>query len=336
MASGKRGVLPEPDPEKLAVVEALAARAAQPARIGNVRLGTAGWTDKTLIQSGRFYPPKTSSAQARLQHYARHFSLVEVDATYYTLLPPEVAEHWVEWTPSEMVFDVKAHPVVTGHPIDVTRLPADLRQELEQAGHGPRVYRERIPAEIGDEIERRFRLTLQPLAHAGRFGCVMVQFPPWFTATRGNARRIEELAASWQSVRLSIEFRHRSWMSESRRERVLDLLRAHRLAYVCVDEPDVAGGGVPPLVTVTHPELSLLRFHGHNVAGWSKKGASVHERFDYLYGPEELAAWVEPIRRLSAESGEVHAIFNNCVRNYAVVDAKGLAVLLGAERAEGH
>lgn len=49
--------------------------------------GTAGWTDKTLIASGRFYPKGKSSAEERLRHYARHFSMVEVDATYYALLP---------------------------------------------------------------------------------------------------------------------------------------------------------------------------------------------------------------------------------------------------------
>jgi uncharacterized protein YecE (DUF72 family) len=321
--------IPEADPDELAEVEELAARAPMPARVGNVRTGTAGWTDKTLVKSGLFYPAKTTTAQARLEHYGRHFSLVEVDATYYALLPPEVAQNWLRWAPPELVFDVKAHPVVTGHPIDVSRLPADLRDELEAAGRTGRVYRDRIPAEVGDEIERRFAELLEPLLSARRLGALMVQFPPWFTATRGNVRRIEALRQRFAEVPLSVEFRHKSWLLPERRERVLDLLRAERISYVCVDEPDVAGGGVPPLVAVTHPELSLIRFHGHNLAGWSKKGASVHERFDYLYGASELRAWTEPARRLARESREVHAIFNNCVRNYAVLDAKGLAALLG-------
>jgi uncharacterized protein YecE (DUF72 family) len=321
--------IPEPDPEKLAAIEALAQSAPEPAEVGNVRLGTAGWTDKTLIQSGRFYPPKSSSAQARLEHYAKHFPLVEVDATYYALLPPETAERWLHWTPESFVFDVKAHPILTGHPIEIARLPKELVRELEAAGHSGRIYRERIPAEIGDEIEARFRRLIEPLQGAGRLGCVMLQFPPWFTATRKNARRIEELGERWQGVPLSVEFRHRSWLLPERRERVLELLRARRMSYVVVDEPDVAAGGVPPLVAVTNPELSLVRFHGQNLAGWSKQRATVHERFDYLYGPEELRAWLAPVSELSRQSRQVHAIFNNCVRNYAVVDAKGLAALIG-------
>ncbi len=323
--------IPEPDPETLAAVEALAERAPLPARIESVRLGTAGWTDKTLIQSGRFYPKKTSTAEARLQHYAKHFSLVEVDATYYTLLPREVAEHWIEWTPDSFVFDVKAHPVLTGHPIDVTRLPADIKLALEELGHTRRVYRERIPSEIADEIEARFFVTLEPLIEAGRLGCVMLQYPPWFTATKKHAAELERLRERFGELPISVEFRHKSWLLPERRARVLDLLRAQRLSYVCVDEPDVAGGGVPPVVSVTTPQLSLLRFHGRNQAGWSKRGASVHERFDYLYGPDEIARFVDSVKALSNESSEVHAIFNNCVRNYAVIDAKALAALLAEQ-----
>ena len=103
---------------------------------------------------------------------------------------------------------------------------------------------------------------------------------------------------------------------------------SNQLAYVCVDEPERDGKGVPPVVRVTDPELAVVRFHGQNIAGWSTPGASVRARFDYLYTPEELAAWTEPVRELAGHAREVHAVFNNCVRNYAVLNAKNLAVLL--------
>ena len=126
--------LPPPDPERLAAATKLAERAHEPAVVENIRFGTAGWTDRTLVQGGLFYPPGASSPQARLEHYAKHFAFVEVDATYYALLPPETTARWVEWTPANFCFDVKAHPVLTGHPIDMAKLPSDLKQELERAG----------------------------------------------------------------------------------------------------------------------------------------------------------------------------------------------------------
>ena len=317
----------EPDQQLSAVARSLAQRASEPAVVDNVSTGTAGWTDRTLLKSGRFYPKGTSQAGERLAFYARHFAMVEVDATYYSLLPPATAERWIQVTPAGFYFDVKAHPVLTGHPIDVTRLPADLKSAVEQAGFERRVYAERLPKELSLEMRSRFRALVEPLQQAGKLGCVMVQLPPWFQATRGNARRIEALAESFGDIPLSVEFRHPSWLAAERRDRVFDLLARHRLSYVCVDEPDVPGGGVPPVVRVTNVRLAIIRFHGKNLAGWQRKGASVHERFDYLYSPDELSAWVEPVRRLSGEAREVHAVFNNCVRDYAVVNAKGLAVL---------
>jgi uncharacterized protein YecE (DUF72 family) len=307
---------------------ALASRAPEPAVVRNVRVGTAGWTDPSLLKSKLFYPRGTSSPRARLGFYARHFDLVEVDATYYTLIPPEMAARWVEWTPPTFCFDVKANPILTGHPIDVSRLPADLRARIplddEDRVH---VYPDKLPPELATEIEARFRAFLEPLRVAGRLGTVLLQFPPWTQATRGNARKLEETLERWADIPLAVEFRHRSWLDPERRERVHDMLRAARASYVVVDEPDVPLGGVPPVLAVTNPELAIVRFHGHNKAGW-RRGSTVAERFDYLYAPEELAAWVPSVKELAGEAKQVHAVFNNCVRNYAVVDAKGLAVLL--------
>jgi hypothetical protein len=67
---------------------------AQP--IGNVYYGTCGWTDRTLIESGSFYPANLRSSEGRLRHYAREFPLVEVDATFYSPPSEENARLWAE------------------------------------------------------------------------------------------------------------------------------------------------------------------------------------------------------------------------------------------------
>lgn len=314
---------PPPDPERMARATALSVAAPLPAQVGKARFGTAGWTDRTLLESGSFYPKSASSPEQRLRHYAAHFSLVEVDATYYTLLAPDVAERWVSWTPSSFRFNVKAFPLFTGHPIDVSRLPSDLKAACAEAGYEKRVYAQALPPDVRAEMAARFLAFLAPLTHAGRLGSVLLQFPPWFTATRGNSRRLEELRRDYPELPFAVEFREASWLMPERRPRVFELLHGLDMSYVCVDEP-----GLPEVTAVTHAPLAVLRFHGHNRAGWAKKGASVQERFDYLYDPSELSAWVEPVRRLTREAAEVHAIFNNCVRNYAVLGAKDLAVLL--------
>lgn len=324
MAARRKIVVPPPDPARLAQATELAERAPKPAVAGNVQFGTAGWTDPTLLESGLFYPRGKQTPESRLRFYAEHFGLVEVDATYYALLPPETAERWVTWTPDTFRFDVKAFPALTGHPIDVSRLPADLKAACQTLGHERRVYPDKLSPELRSEIESRFLAFLRPLTEHGRLGALLLQFPPWYTATHANVQRLEALRSTFPEVPLSVEFRHDSWFERGRRSGVLDVLRAQHMSYVCIDEPLI----VSELLEVTNPQLSIVRFHGRNREGWTKKGASVHERFDYLYDGSELQAWVGPIRRLQQEAEVVHAIFNNCVRNYAVLNAKDLATLL--------
>jgi uncharacterized protein YecE (DUF72 family) len=318
-----------PNPEHYRDAEALAARAPRPAVWQNVRFATAGWTDRTLVHDSPFYPKAAKTPEARLRHYSGEFSLVEVDATYYALLGADIVARWVDWTDESFRFDVKAHPIVTGHPIEVERLPRDIKAACEAASIGPRVYPVKLPNEIRNELEARFAASLEPLRAAGRLAALFVQFPPWFASTRGNVRRLEDVADRWGTLPLAVEFRHKSWLEESRRERVFALLRELDMSYVCVDEPPSRTGGLPNVVAVTNPKLAVVRFHGHNRDAWDKKGASVIERFNYLYRPEELTGWVAPLRKLAAEAENVHAVFNNCVRNYAVLNAKDLAFLVG-------
>lgn len=320
--------LPSPDPSVEQAARELAATAPVPAQTRSVAYGTAGWTDPTLVSCGRFYPPSARGAAERLSYYASQFPIVEVDATYYAIPSPSAAQRWAERTPPGFVFDIKAHPIFTGHPLDRARLPKDVQQEL--AGVRPdrrRLYPKDVPVELQNELALRFYGALEPLREAGKLGCVMVQLPPWTTATRGAARQLEALTDRLPDTRIAIEFRHPSWLEAQRRDRVFGLLERNSFAYVCVDEPDVMGGGVPPLIRATREDLAIIRFHGHNVGGW-RQGASVLERFNYLYGPEELRAWMEPVRRLAGEANEVHAVFNNCVRDFAVLNAKGLAALM--------
>jgi uncharacterized protein YecE (DUF72 family) len=67
--------------------------------MGEVKVGTAGWTDPTLIASG-WYPPEADTAEKRLRFYARQFPLVEVDSTYYALPAEQTAKAWTERTPA--------------------------------------------------------------------------------------------------------------------------------------------------------------------------------------------------------------------------------------------
>ena len=74
--------------------------------MGQIEVGTASWTDRTLIESG-WYPPEATTPEKRLRYYARQFPLVEVDATYYALPNRQTAAAWVERTPASFTFNIK-------------------------------------------------------------------------------------------------------------------------------------------------------------------------------------------------------------------------------------
>ena len=302
-----------------------------PARVGAVCIGTASWTERTLLDSRSFYPPAVSTPDRRLRYYAHHFPLVEVDATYYALPSAMNARAWVERTPPDFWFGVKAHAGMTGHPLEPARLDRDLLATLPAAIRGTRrVYPRDLPVEVTDEIWRRFAAGIAPLVDAGKLSYVLLQMPRWFRATRANADWLATLAERLPGMRLAVEFREAGWLAEARRERTLDWLRAHGLVYVAVDEPQGTPASVPPLAVATDDALAVLRFHGRRTDMWMTEGATTTQRFGYLYQVHELREWVPRIQELASQGRAVHVLMNNCHRHYAVQNAKELAGLLAA------
>ena len=81
---------------------------------------------------------------------------------FYAIPDRALTERWVERTPDDFVFDVKAHALMTGHATDVARLPRVIRDEIP-ADLGPRVYAKDLPIEIQDDVWRLFSDAMAPL-----------------------------------------------------------------------------------------------------------------------------------------------------------------------------
>jgi len=302
-----------------------------PARVGNVLVGTASWTERTLLESGAFYPPGVTSPADRLRYYARHFPVVEVDATFYALPSERMARAWVERVPADFVFGVKAFAALTQHPFVPARLPPDLRTALDGAvARRPRLYPRELPPEVDAEIWRRFSSALTPLHDAGLLGYVLLQFPKWFPRSRTSVAYLESCAARLPYP-LAIEFRDPTWFVDGRAERTFDFLRARGRAYVSVDEPQGTPASAPPIAAATSDDLAVVRFHGRNRDVWNRQGVSTVEKFGYQYTPDELREWQPRIAGLAKQSRRVLVLMNNCRNHYAVQNAKELATILAAD-----
>ena len=300
-----------------------------------ILVGTCSWSERTLIACGRFYPPDVKSPEARLRFYAEHFPIVEVDSTYYGLPSDRNAALWVERTPEDFLFNVKAYAFFTHHPTAVASLPKDLREALAPPlREKQNFYYRDAPPDVRDELWRRFESALLPLDSAGKLAVLLFQFPPWFMPGDESRRYILEAQERLPQYRLAIEFRNNRWLSDTNRERTLAFLRENRLPFVCVDEPQGLPNSVPPVAEAT-AEVALVRFHGRNRTAWAKRGATTGERFDYLYSEDELAGWLPAVRRLSAEADQVHLLMNNCVEDKAIVNARQLALMVGGTGRRG-
>jgi uncharacterized protein YecE (DUF72 family) len=289
--------------------------------VGEIRVGTASWTDKTLLASG-WYPADATSAEARLRYYATQFPVVEVDSTYYT--PPNEAnsQRWVDRTPDGFRFDVKAFSLLTQHPTRPTALYKDLRPETDKKN----VYAKDLEPTVVDEVWERFLSALRPLHEAGKLGALLFQFPQWFTLKRANKEYLLECMERAAPYRISVEFRSATWFrDEAATEETLDFLRSYALPFVCVDMPQGHASSVPPVVAATSKEMAVVRFHGHSDK-WQSR--DIYERFGYSYDEAELRPWAPRLRELAAATAETHVLLNNCYRNYAQVNARQLADLL--------
>jgi uncharacterized protein YecE (DUF72 family) len=313
--------------ERAAAVEPVP-RPIRAAAGGEVRVGTASWTDPTMTAAGVFYPAEANSAEERLRYYASQFPVVEVDASYYAIPAAETAKLWVERTPAGFQFDIKAHALMTGQPSEVKRLPKAIREELpDELAAKARIYGKDLPAELYDEVWASFGRAIEPLREAGKLGAVFLQFPRWVFPSNESRELILD-ARRRLGVEVAAEFRNASWFNEKNAERTLRFLSDNKVPYVMVDGPQGLKSSIPPLTAVSSPELAVLRFHGRRDDLWEKPNIPVVERFRYLYDEDQLADWVPRIREVARAAKQTHVLMNNCFGNYGTTNARELADLL--------
>jgi len=294
-----------------------------------ILVGTASWTDKSLISSGKFYPPKCNKPEERLRFYASQFPLVEIDSSYYAMPAPQVAQLWAERTPPGFTFNIKAFRLFTGHQTAPAALPKDIAEALGPIA-SKHVYYKDMPSELIAEMWKRFRDGIAPLRNAGKLAAVHFQFAPWVAFHPRNRSHIETCQRELEGHLLGVEFRNKTWFEGRHAAITLDFERERGLVNVIVDEPQGVANCIPSVWEVTAPALSIVRLHGRNHATWNRKGlASSADRFNYDYSDEELQDLATKIGAIAAES--THVVFNNNYEDQGQRNARSLnAILAGA------
>jgi uncharacterized protein YecE (DUF72 family) len=292
-----------------------------------IRVGTCSWTEKSLIQSGEFYPKNARSAESRLKFYAEHFNVVEVDSTYYAIPSKSNAFLWADRTPRDFTFHIKVYGVLTGHAVDPRTLPPDIRGELPEED---KAQKNVFVKEAGlvKIVADRFMEALYPLVSAGKMGVMVFQFPPWLTYKPENLDFILSRKVLMGRYKMAVEFRHGSWYVPDAREKVFHFLRKHQIIHVVADEPQYGTLATVPFVPQTTADIAYYRLHGRNKENWLKKGLETSLRYAYEYSDQELKEFIPHVHTSAKMAKETFVMFNNCHGGYAMRNAEKMKVML--------
>ena len=251
-------------------------------------LGTSGFSYDDWV--GHFYPPGLPRREW-LVYYAQEFNTCEVNSTYYALPRPSNLKVMAEKTGEGFQFVIKANKEMT-------------HQREDNA-----------------EVFRNFCQVLEPMIDAGKFGCVLAQFPYSFRPDEQNREYLRLFRERVGELPVVVEFRNARWVNDW----VFDWLRELDMGFCCVDEPHLPNL-MPPVAEVTS-SIGYVRFHGRNAARWWRH-EHAYERYDYTYSPEELSEWLTRIKDLDETAEKTFVFANNHWQAQAVNTIRQLRLML--------
>ena len=276
-----------------------------------ILVGCSGWSYDDWV--GRFYPIELSKKKGDwLSYYANYFQTVEINSTFYRPPGELQVQSWIK-----KAKDLKGFEYSLKVPQLVTH-KALVEGDPEKAIFWATSFE---------------RTCVKPLADAGHLGGVLLQLSPYFKNEGSSLAILKGVlnAVSHKEYNYAVEFRHMSWLDESRKEidpATLEVLRERNVANVLIDGP---GSNAGMEQTADH---AYVRFHGRNYDIWyrnEKEDDHRLNRYDYLYKKEQLEAWVPRIKEAELKAAKVRVYFNNHARSKSVKNAFLLMDMLSIE-----
>lgn len=201
-------------------------------------IGTSGWHYRHWRDV--FYPHELSTGEW-LSYYADQLRCTEINNSFYHLPKPETLAQWVDDTPRDFTFAVKAWRVITH------------RKKLKDSA----------------QFLETFLEAIQPLGN--KTGPILFQLPPRWHC---NVQRLRDFIALLpKGYRCTFEFRDHSWHQQA----VYDVLREHNMAFCTYD---LAGFQSPLITTADFAYIRLHgpsseaycgKYHPNTLRAWSRR-----------------------------------------------------------------
>ena len=260
-----------------------------------IEIGCQGWNYADWISGpasdARVFYPHGTRAPEMLEIYARAFSTVEVDSTFYAVPSAATVAGWAKRAPKGFSFSLKLPQAITH----------------EQALRGAACAR------LLEEFCERARLLGEKLA------VTLVQLPPQFIPTPENVSALREFLPQLpRDLRFSIEFRAGEWLIAE----VAEWLERFNVALALVAGEWIGRERMRwAAERAVTADFAYLRW----------MGARDLTRFDRLARPldEDLRQWREIIAALPRRVTKVYAYFSNFYEGHAPASANKLKRLLG-------
>lgn len=238
-------------------------------------IGTSGWNYDHW--KNKFYAGVKRAAW--LRHYAGKFNAVEVNATFYRLQKPETLRRWYDETPEDFRFAIKGNRYLTHN-----KKLKDPEESIELERNNARA------------LERKLAV-------------VLWQLPGNLHKDIQRLRTFARSLLTWDDVRHTIEFRHRSWFD--------------RETAACLEEFGIANcqsdAADWPMWTAVTTDLVYVRLHGHT------------RTYASAYRHDALQRWAGSIKAWRRTGHPVHVYFDNDGEGAAPRDALKLGALLESQ-----
>ncbi|MEA2090156.1 MAG: DUF72 domain-containing protein, partial [Thermoproteota archaeon] len=165
-----------------------------------VKIGTCGWS--------RFYqivPPSERKGKGGLQTYAEHFSVVEINSSFYNLHKVDTYKKWRRETPPNFEFTLKCHQSISH------------KERLKPTNHALEIMK--------NMVER---------AKACGAEILLIQTPG---SLRAEERVFQDADKFFEKVEtdglsLAWETRGESWKGEDAQRRLAKLLEKHGITHI--------------------------------------------------------------------------------------------------------
>ncbi len=260
----------------------------------NLFIGVAGWSHPDW--QNLLNAPEAPSEIAAL---SRLFDVIEITSSYYHPPDAKTTQYWLAQTQANphLHFAVRVWEKL------VRERSSSWKTDVETVKRG-----------------------LLPLQESRRLGALVLPFSASFQNTNSNEEWLWRLLDAFVGFPVVVEVLHASW----RQSALLPRLPSLGVAVAFVDQPQYADQPEPR--EAVQKNVAYLRLNGRNQQKWLAQSAGRDERYDYAYGPEEIAHLSATVRSLSNRAGSCYIVFHNYPQGQSLANALQLQFALLGKR----